>query len=182
MISNEEQPAKPDVGLTPEGLVGGVWVTSEQAFVQVHPVEPVEIEWGGNTFTIQEYADEKGDIRASLLDIPAGNMTPAWYMKQPNSGYLEVHQVVSGNGTMVIKPRDGDHTRSGSYTDSEGRQKFDVRSGMHSLEAGQVPNITIQPGETFQVLADSGEQLQVLATFPKEPFDLEFETRVGSLL
>lgn len=173
-----------DSRLAPEDITGGVWVQVEQAFVPVHPTQPIEIEWDGSTFTIQEYADEEGRVRASLLDIPAGGMTPAWYIKQePDTyDYMEVHQIVSGRGTMIVKPREGDNTKSGWSTNEKGESVFDVRSGMHPLEAGQIPNLRVQPGETFQVLADQGEPVQVLATFPDKPFSLEFEERVGSLL
>ena len=168
-------------GQDPSQVCRGVWINEVNGFIPVDlNTEPyVDPHFG---YTLYEYSDAAGIVRASLLDIPTGGTTPAWHIKQPNLGYLEVHRVVSGRGTIIIQPREGDYTRSGYHTDGTGTQQFDVRSAMHELEPGESPSILIKPGETFQVIADKGEPLQILAVMPKEPFKLEFEERVGSLL
>lgn len=166
--------------ITPELIIGGVFVAEKQAMVPVHHSEDFKDEHYG--FTISEFKDDEGNIRASLLSVPAGGTTPAWLIKRPSLGYLEIHQVVSGKGIIVIKPREDDYTKSGLRTDEYGNTVFDPRSATHLLEADQTDIIRIMPGETFQVLADPAAPIQLLATMPKEPFSLDKEERVGSLL
>lgn len=163
--------------ISPEDVVGGVWVAGEQRFMPVERTRSFTDEAYG--FTLHEYSDPEGNVRASLLDLPVGGLTPAWHIKEPNAGYLEIHQVVSGRGQIVIKPNEDDYTRSGYYTDKQERRIFDLRSATHPVEQGQLQTIMIKPGETFQVIASEDGPVQLLAVMPIKPFELEFEERMA---
>lgn len=166
---------------TVEHVICGVWVANEQRHVPVEHSDTFKDDDFG--FTIEEFVDEGGMIRASLLTVSAGGYTPAWSIKQNGEtfNYAEIHQIISGSGTIVIKPRQDDYTRSGYSTNSRGDRVFNVREGSHSVEAGQINDIRIAPGETFQVFADVDNPLQILAVFPQKPFKLEYEERVSPL-
>lgn len=179
-INNEVIPGLSGVTFDPELACGGVWSRDEHRYTSVRLKEETftDPDLG---FSIYEYVDERGEVRASLLDIPAGGNTPIWELKVPNYDYIEVHQVIAGNGEMIIKPNKDDDTRSGyDLNPVTGQKHFDVRSAIHPLIQGELTGIILKPGEAFQMFADTDQPLRVLATFPQKAFNLAGEQRVSS--
>lgn len=157
--------------VAPSEVCGGVFVVDEGRFVPVIP-RPEYRDPQSGRFSLWEYADDRGNVRACMLAVPPGGASAAWEISQDTAdpSYYELHQTVAGAGRLACwRPVCGGEPAS--------------HQEVHSLQAQQT--IPIGPGDTFQISADQqteGHKSQfgayVLATFPGAAFDASYENQV----
>jgi len=147
----------------------GAVLVKDKGFVEVTPGEEYRDEERG--YSLWEYAEPNGDIRACLMRVDGDRTSPRWHIK-PEAGddvglnYYELHKVVSGIGTMVVE-REG-----------------------HIFYEAPLPRLTddrplpVATDSTFHIRSESGSSesdpasTYVLATFPEAPFKLKYEERL----
>ncbi|HSD55713.1 MAG TPA: hypothetical protein VLA92_01015 [Candidatus Saccharimonadales bacterium] len=157
--------------IDPRAVCGGVFVDDKRKFVGVAPDEEYRDEDGG--YSLWEYKEPDGDIRACLLRVDPGR-NPGWRIKSDagygETGYYELHRAVGGIGSMTVE-------WSGVV--------------MYASDFPQPPesqSIPVTAGETFHIraehLRDDANSLgvYVLATFPGAPFKLEYEEPISKEL
>jgi hypothetical protein len=167
------------LNLDPTNVVGGISTRATNGlFREVSPRKPLIDKDSG--FRLDEF-EHDGMVIGLLTTLLPESTTPAWHIKRdPETfGYSEASAVIEGSGTLAVKGAVDDHSRSGWIADANGVLRFDVRSAMRNLEAGN--NFNVKPGEIFQLRAGQ-YGLMVLTIFPGKPFDLSFEERTASIL
>lgn len=167
------------LSLDPTNVVGGISTrATDGLFREVSPREPFIDELFG--FRLDEF-EYGGMVIGLLTTVLPESTTPAWHIKRnPETfGYSEASTVIGGSSTLAVKGAVDDHSRSGWIIDANGVLRFDVRSAMRDLDAGD--NFNVKPGESFQLRAGQ-DGLRVLTIFPGKPFDLSFEERTASIL
>lgn len=144
---------------------GGVYVEGK-GFVEVTPGNIYQEPQNG--FSLWEYTDGQGDVRACMMRIDEGQASPSWYIKPDAAGgkYYELHKAVSGVGSMAVW-RSGELVYNVTLPHTEIKQPLRV-------EPGDIFNITAAQTPTDK----TPSAICVLATFPGAPFKLEYEERI----
>jgi len=160
----------------PAMACGGILVKNEkgEAFVEVTPGEEYRDEELG--YSLWEYAESNGDIRACLMRVDGGRTSPRWHIlphageEVEGSDYYEMHSLVSGIGSMTVE-RCGDILYEAVLP----------RPIEDRLDA---PSLPVAPDSIFHICAENSStesdpaSIYVLATFPGAPFKPEYEKRL----
>jgi hypothetical protein len=153
--------------LTPGDVCHHVRVDTDKGFTWVGVSPDKEYrDPSDDSFSLWEYKDQRGDVRACLLRVAAGRQSPTWRIKPEAAaaGYYEMQVAAGGLGYLVV----GRSVSAGGEFNDLSRPCSPVR---------------IDPGNTFAAaspLAATAEDTYVLAVFPGAPFQSDFEERVSA--
>lgn len=171
----------------PEDVLGGAWVDELGRFVPVRPGEKIiDDEW---PHILWEYHSEptldepEGPVRAGLLFVPAGSISPAWHIIEGAGDglYYEGEMYVAGRGLLL-------HQHKIPGGEKPIVSAIPLGQDLHTSKT----YIKVEPGDIFQLIAsdnqgdlvamyDGQPGVFMASAFPGASFKLKFEHRTDNL-